>query len=160
MRHRATSTSSEPPSTSGFETTPTKLGLEWEADYRRFVEHEFLGLSNRYLQLLSASQTLEPGLEAVFYNARTGLTLQLPVILAAITPDDDDATFREKASLVAGALDIFVVRRIVNYRNFGYSTVVYTMFNLIKNVRNRPIDEVRGVLAQWLASGGGTTRRL
>ena len=128
----------------------TKLGLEWEADYRRFVEHEFLGLSNRYLQLLSASQGLEPGLEALFYNARTGLTLQLPVILAAITPDDDDATFREKASLVAGALDIFVVRRIVNYRNFGYSTVVYTMFNLIKNVRNRPIDEVRGVLAQWL----------
>ncbi len=41
---------------------------------------------------------------------------------------------------------------MVNFRNFGYSTVVYTMFNLIKSVRNRPADEVRRVLAQWLES--------
>ena len=126
------------------------IGLDKEADYQRFVEREFFGLSDRYLQLLHASQQLQPALEAVYYNARTGFTLQLPVILAAITPDDDDATFNEKTALVAGALDIFAVRRMVNFRNFGYSTVVYTMFNLIKELRNRPTDEVRVVLALWL----------
>ena len=126
------------------------IGLDNEVDYHRFVEREFLGLSGRYLQLLHASQQLQPGLEAVYYNARTGFTLQLPVILAAITPDDDDATFNSKTALVAGALDIFVVRRMVNFRNFGYSTVVYTMFNLIKNLRNRPSYEVREVLIRWL----------
>src|SRR5438105_1058760 len=41
---------------------------------------------------------------------------------------------------------------MVNFRNFGYSTVVYTMFNLMKEVRNRPVDELRGVLGKWLAS--------
>ena len=125
-------------------------GLSLESDYRRFVEVEFLGLSDRYLDLLHASQQLQPEFEAVYYNARTGFTLQLPVILAAITPEDDDDTFKEKAALVAGALDIFVVRRIVNNKNFGYSTVVYTMFNLIKRVRNRPADEVRLELTMWL----------
>ncbi len=127
------------------------IGLERESEYRRFVEVEFLELSRRYLQLLHASDEMQTGLEAVYCNARTGFTLQIPVILAAITPDDDDATFEQKAALVAGALDIYVVRRMVNYRNFGYSTVVYTMFNLIKEVRNQPVDEIRPALADWLA---------
>ena len=128
------------------------IGLESEADYRRFVEVEFLGLSGRYLQLLQASSELQPRLEAVFFNARTGLTLQIPVILAAITPEDNDATFEQKAALVAGALDIYLVRRMVNSRHFGYSTVDYTMYNLIKEVRNQPIDEIRHVLTRWLES--------
>ena len=127
-----------------------EIGLKRQADYRRFVENEFFTLSRRYLQLLNASHDLQPGLEAVFYNAQTGFTLQLPVILAAITPDDGQDTFVQKSALIAGALDIFVARRMVNFRNFGYSTVVYTMFNLIKEVRNRPIEEVRERLAEWL----------
>ena len=94
---------------------------------------------------------MKPGLEGVFYNAGNGYTLQLPVILAAITPEDSDDTFREKAALVAGALDIFVARRMVNYRYFGYSTVVYTMFNLMKDIRNGATDAVREVLTVWLA---------
>lgn len=129
-----------------------RLGLRSESDYRRFVEREFLGLSSRYLELLRASNHLLAGFETVFYNARTGFTLQLPVILSAITADDDDPTFREKASLVAGALDIFVARRMVNYRNFGYSTVSYTMFNLMKDVREKDTESLRYILASWLES--------
>ena len=127
-----------------------KIGLCREADFRDFVERDFFGLSSRYLELLQASQDLTPEIEAVYYNARAGFTLQLPVILAAITPDDDDARFKEKAALVSGALDIYVARRMVNHRNFGYSTVVYTMFNLMKDVRNRPTEEVREALTDFL----------
>jgi hypothetical protein len=129
-----------------------RIGLEREQDFRRFVENEFLGLSSRYLDLLSASEGLTPGLEPVFYNGRTGFTLQLPVILAALTPDDDDQIFRAKSRAVAGALDIFVARRMVNFRNFGYSTVVYSMFNLMKELRNRPAEQVLEVLLNWLES--------
>ena len=129
-----------------------RLELHRDSDFQRFVQHEFLGLSGRYIELLRASQSLQPELEHVFYNACTGLTLQLPVILAAVTPDDDDSEFRDKAQTVAAALDIFVVRRMVNFRNFGYSTVSYTMFNLMKQLRNQPVEVVRKVLSEWLAS--------
>ncbi len=127
------------------------IGLKRPPDFRRFVEYEFDRLSRRYVQLIEACHELKPGLEAVFYNAGNGYTLQLPVILAAITPEDSDDTFQEKAALVAGALDVFVARRMVNYRYFGYSTVVYTMFNLMKDIRNGATDEVREVLTGWLA---------
>ena len=72
---------------------------------------------------------MKSNLEHVYYNAVTGFTLQYLPIMAAVTPDDDDHTFRLKAECVARFLNIFVARRMVNFRNFGYSTVVYTMFN-------------------------------
>ena len=130
------------------------IGLQEKNEYRRFIERDFIHLSNRYLELLGAGNEVKCG--PVFYNFHNGFTLQLPVILAAITPDDDDATFREKSALVAGALDIFVARRMVNFRFFGYSTVVYTMFNLMKEVRNRDIPQIKKVLTEWL---GGETER-
>jgi uncharacterized protein with ParB-like and HNH nuclease domain len=105
------------------------IGLVRPSDYALFVQRDFDRLSARYLQLLEASQSLVPGMEEVFYNAWNGFTLQYPLILAAISPGDDDETFVRKAQMVAGWTDIFVTRRMVNYRNYGYSTVAYTMFN-------------------------------
>ena len=73
-----------------------RLELAKPSDYRRFIEKEFLPLSRRYSQLLEACKRPQTGLDAVFYNARNGFTLQLPVILAAITSDDGDSTFQEE----------------------------------------------------------------
>lgn len=128
------------------------LGLHKSADFEQFVDHEFLQLSSRYLDLIDATNNYTKDLRSVYHLKCTGFTLHLPLILSAITSDDDDVTFRAKAGLVARALDIYLVRRMVNYRNFGYSTVVYTMFILMKTVRDRPIDELPQVLIDWLAT--------
>ncbi|MCY4377930.1 MAG: DUF262 domain-containing protein [Spirochaetaceae bacterium] len=126
------------------------MSLSRSEDYQRIVERGFLRLSSRYLRLLKACQTLDSDLKSVYYVGQTGFTLLLPVVLAAITPEDDDAVFFRKAELVAAALDIFIVRRMVNFSNYGYSTVAYTMFNLIKGIRDSPIAELRETLADWL----------
>lgn len=39
--------------------------------------------------------------------------------------------------LVATYIDIYVARRVVNYRSLGYSAIVYTMFGLMKDLRAR-----------------------
>lgn len=128
------------------------IGLRTAADYQHFVEDGFLRLGGRYLHLLRACQKFDAELESVYYVTRTGFTLLLPVILAAVTPDDDHETFVGKATLVARALDIYIVRRMVNYRRSVYSTVVYTMFTLIKKIRDLTTDELRRVLVGWLQS--------
>ena len=51
-----------------------------------------------------------------------------------------------KTRMVAGWTDIFVARRMVNYRNFGYSTVAYTMFNHVKDLRDLDVAELAHVL--------------
>ena len=127
-----------------------RINIVAEPDFQRFVEVEFLKLSSRYMELLRASKEFRRELASVFHIAQTGFTLQLLVIMAAVKFDDDDTTFLEKANLVANALDIYVVRRMVNYRNFGYNTVVHAMFNLVKEIRNRSIEEIRERLTTWL----------
>ena len=127
------------------------IGLRKAGDYAALVERDFDRLSSRYLHLLEASQKLTPGFEEVFYNAWNGFTFQYPLILAAISPADDDETFRLKTRMVAGWTDIFVSRRMVNYRNFGYSTVSYTMFNHVKDIRDLDVGELAQVLGTKVA---------
>jgi uncharacterized protein with ParB-like and HNH nuclease domain len=127
------------------------IGLRRAGDFADLVERNFDRLSSRYLQLLRAAQTLTPGFEEVFYNAWNGFTFQYPLILAAVSPADDDERFKLKTKMVAGWADIFVARRIVNYRNFGYSTVAYTMFNLVKDIRDLDVGELSDVLGLRIA---------
>ncbi|UQU64899.1 DUF262 domain-containing protein [Couchioplanes caeruleus] len=128
-----------------------EIGLRKPGDFAALIERDFDRLSGRYLQLLKASQQLTPGFEEVFYNAWNGFTFQYPLILAALSPSDDDETFRRKTRMIAGWADIFVARRIVNYRNFGYSTVAYTMFNHVKDIRDLDEAELAQVLGDKIA---------
>ena len=127
------------------------IGLEGPTTFAHFVNHDFRRMSERYETVLKASQQMRPGFEHVFYNATTGLTLQFLPIMAAVTPDDDADTFRAKTRLVASYLDVFISRRMVNFRNFGYSTIVYSIFLLAKAVRNKDLDSLRDVLADRVA---------
>lgn len=128
-----------------------RIGLRKASEFQALVSRDFESMSGRYLSLLSASSTLTSGLEAVYYNSVNGFTLQFLPIIAAVTPDDDDDTFNSKARLVSSYLDLMIARRMVNYRNFGYSTLVYTMFVLAKDLRDKSLDEVRDVLADRVA---------
>ena len=123
------------------------VGLRTADEFEGLVSRDFDRLSRRYLELLDAGRRLVDGLEPIYYNAWTGVTLQYPLILAAVTPVDDDVTFRQKAKMVAGYLDLFVARRMVNYRNFGYSTIAYTMFLLAKEIRDLDVTELADTLA-------------
>jgi uncharacterized protein with ParB-like and HNH nuclease domain len=127
------------------------MDLRKAGDFASLVERDFARLSTRYLHLLQASQTLTKGFEEVFYNAWNGFTFQYPLILAALSPSDDDDTFLLKTKMVAGWADIFVTRRMVNYRNFGYSTVSYTMFNHMKDIRDLDASELAQVLGTKIA---------
>ncbi len=127
-----------------------KVDLKAPSDFHRLVNTDMRRMSHHYLRLLDAESRLTPGLEHVRYNAETGFTLQLTVALAPVTPEDDDVTANAKMEMVARYLDTFVARRIVNYRNFGYSTVQYTMFNLAKEIRGLDLLALRDTLLEQL----------
>ncbi len=127
------------------------MGLRRPADFGAFVNRDFKLLSKRFLQLLCATVTFTPGFEEVFYNGWNGFTLQYPLILAAVTPVDDDETFQAKTRMIAGFIDLFVARRMVSFRNFGYNTVQYTMFNLMKDIRELAPSELAESLGARVA---------
>lgn len=119
-----------------------RIGLLRTEDFRGFIETRFDKFAGFYLQLLRAASEIKAGLEPVFYNAHVGFTLQYPLLLAPLRVDDDAETAVRKMRLVANYIDIFIARRIVNFRTLRYSSIVYTMFNIMKGIRDLGVSEL------------------
>lgn len=129
-----------------------RIGLRSSADFRDFVMNRFIRFSGHYKRVREAAMKLTPGLEYIFYNAHNNFTLQYPLVLAPVRPEDDRETADRKIRLVAGYIDIFIARRAVNFRTLDYSSIVYTMFNMIKDIRDLDVPELVDVLKTKVAA--------
>lgn len=117
----------------------------------RMMTEEFPFYARAYLRILAASRHYTPGLEAVFYNAHNDFTWQATVLLAPLCVTDDDETVRRKLEVTARYLDIWLMRRVVNYIRVGYSSVSYAMWLLSRDIRGKSLNELIDVLTDRLA---------
>lgn len=113
-----------------------EVGLRYPGEFSSWVLNDMERLGKRYVALLAAAKRPTPGFDAVYFNGLNSVTLQLPLILAAVTPEDDDATFVVKTAMVAGFLDILVARHMVNERDYRYDSLAHYVFTLAREIRN------------------------
>ena len=85
---------------------------------------------------------MTPGWESVYYNEDRGFTLQTQALLASLAPDDDAGEIRRKVALVADFLDIWLARRVWNFRTISYSSVKYTLFTLTRELRGKDAGDL------------------
>ena len=126
------------------------LGLGSEANNGRFITEAFPFFAKAYLRILAASRTLTKGLEPIYYNAHNDFTWQYTVLLAPLQMTDDEDTVRLKLAATATYLDIWLMRRVVNYVRVGYSSVSYAMFILCRDIRRKSLPELLCVLHKKL----------
>ncbi|MCY2950041.1 MAG: DUF262 domain-containing protein [Planctomycetota bacterium] len=132
------------------------LGLKQSDDFFRFIDRDFNFYSRQYLRLIEATQKLIPGLEHVFYNAQLGFTLQFMLILAPLRPEDSEAVIMRKIGLVARFVDILLVRRLWNLNTIVYSTIQYTIFNHVRDIRGLGPDDLAQKLYHSITQGKKT----
>lgn len=125
-----------------------KLRLSGTEDFARFILRDFEFYSSASMRIWKAAMRLTPGLEYVYYNSENSFTLQDVLILAPLKPSDDPDTVDKKIRLVAGYIDIFIVRRVVNFRTLSYSSIVYTIFNLMKEIRHKSVSDLAQLLKE------------
>jgi uncharacterized protein with ParB-like and HNH nuclease domain len=123
-----------------------EIGLLNSAGFSKFIEREFGYFSRQYLRLMQASWEITSGLEEVYYNAEQGFTLQYPILLATLTPDDPQDVADHKMRLAATFLDILLVRRLWNFRAVDYNTMQYAAFLVMKEVRHKSPAELAHLL--------------
>jgi len=126
------------------------IGLFGSADFSRFIQTKFARFSKHYILVRQAALRMTPGLEYIYYNAYNDFTLQYPVLLAPLRTEDDEETMLRKLRLVSGYLDIFIARRIVNFRTLSYSSLSYAMFNLVKAIRGLNVSKLAEELKRRL----------
>lgn len=128
-----------------------RLAIGTERANLSFITEQFPFFARAYLHIREAELHYTPGLEALFYNAHNDFTWQPTVLLASLDPADDDETVKTKLALAGTYLDIWMMRRVVNYIRVGYSSVNYAMYLLVRDIRRKSVPELRQVLLTKLA---------
>jgi len=122
------------------------LGLLEPPDFRDFIEREFHFFIRQYARLRQAADSFDfakkQGLEYVHYNANNGYTLQYPLILSTLSPDDSQEVTDKKIRAVAGFLDIFIIRRFVNFKTTSSNATKGRVFNWIMAIRRKTLPEI------------------
>lgn len=126
------------------------LGLKSQADFARFIQEDFSFYAKRYESLRRAAAKLTPGLETIYFNAEYAFTLQYPMLLAPLRRSDSEEDIQRKLRIVAAFVDIFINRRVWNWKSIGYSTVQYAMFLVIKEIRGLAPNDLARTLVERL----------
>ena len=127
-----------------------QLGLGTAQGNQKLMADSFPFFAKAYRRVLHASEQYTPGLQAVYYNAHNDFTWQTTVLLAPLVETDDDETVRRKLAVTATYLDIWLMRRAVNYIRVGYSSVSYAMWNLCRDIRRKTLTELADILERKL----------
>ncbi|MBV5313179.1 MAG: DUF262 domain-containing protein [Prolixibacteraceae bacterium] len=130
------------------------LGNEKPESFELFIEKDFKFFLKQYLTIKKSEQTFNASLEYIYYINRWGIadSLRYPLLLAPLNKEDDDELIIKKMNLVARYIETFVVRRSLNFRLFAASSIRYTMYSLVKEIRNKNLLELTTILKGKLDS--------
>lgn len=140
---------------SWFRDNLPKMGLKADSpeEFRALLHDEMKFYLRAYLDILDAQNEEKPGWENVFYHSKWGMadSLSFPLMLASLKSTDSPDVTRQKINEVARFMETFAVRRSINFRKFGASSIRYTMYSLVKELRGKSLDTLRVLLDTKLA---------
>jgi uncharacterized protein with ParB-like and HNH nuclease domain len=125
-----------------------RIDIEDPSKVESFYEKDLNFFLKAYYLILDAETTCQAELENVFYIKRWGIatSLSYPLMLAPLNLEDSETEIKTKISIVAKYIESYVVRRSLNYRKFDASSIRYTMYTLVKEIRNKSIADLRAIL--------------
>lgn len=122
------------------------LSLKESDDFYNFVGNNFEKYTRYYLKMRDHSAKYSNDFEHIFYNNFNNFTLQYILALAPIRLSDDEALALKKIRAVTMFIDMYIARRMVKYRTLSYSSIVYSMFNLMAEIRDLTLEDLIGKL--------------
>ncbi|HEY5212844.1 MAG TPA: DUF262 domain-containing protein [Acidobacteriaceae bacterium] len=135
---------------SWFRDNLSKMGLHADSpeDFRALLHDEMNFYLRAYLAILDAEDEEKLGWENVFYHSKWGIadSLGYPLMMAPLKSSDSPEVTRQKINEVARYLEAFAVRRSINFHKFGASSIRYTMYSLVKEIRGKDLEALRETL--------------
>jgi uncharacterized protein with ParB-like and HNH nuclease domain len=130
-----------------------KLNADSSEDVVRFIQQDFRFFVGVFQQLAAAQTKFDPAWDHVYHIECWGIATSqsYPLMLAPLCVGDSPETVRQKVNLVAKFIEVFSVRRSINFKNFGASSIRYTMYSLVKELRRKSLPELQAILAKKVA---------
>ena len=117
-------------------------------EFYQFFKKEFVFMIDSYTTIWEKQTHLDKKYPYIFYASEWGIasSLQDSLLLASLNSEDSREIVLSKLNLVSRFIETYTVRRAINFRKFGASSIQYTFFNIIKNIRNLSIDKLSKIL--------------
>ena len=130
-----------------------ELDQEGPDSFENFVAIRLKFFLKAYLKIRNARNMLCQDLEHIYYIHQWGIapSLSYPLLLAPLNLNDDDQLVNKKMNTVAKYIETFAVRRSINFRKFAVNSIRYTMYSLVKEIRNKNFDTLSNILSDHLA---------
>ena len=118
------------------------FNLKTSDDFYAFFKNQFPFYVKWYMKCWNAKIEFNKDLPHLHYINYWGIadSLQDPLLLSSIKFEDEEEIIIRKLDFTARFIETFTVRRSVNYKKFGQTSIKYTMFNLIKLIRNNDLN--------------------
>ncbi len=114
------------------------------SDFTSFIEKKFDFYSKIYLKIAEAEYTFNTELQYLYYIGYFGIacSLSYPLLLAPIKLTDNDNTINKKLNIVARFIETLTIYRSVNFRTLAQSSIRYTLYSIVKEVRDKSVSEL------------------
>lgn len=125
-----------------------KIGISTSKEFYNFVNEDFKFYSDLYHKIYNAKWHFNEDLPYLFYVNRYSIANSLfdPLLLAPIKKDDTTEVINQKLNMVARYIETYVVSRSINFKKFSQSSIRYTMYTLVKEIRDKSIAELGDIL--------------
>ncbi|MCG8182404.1 DUF262 domain-containing protein [Tenacibaculum piscium] len=126
-----------------------KFELSSSSDFYKFFKNEFDYMIKAYQFIWQKTITYDASCPHLFYINYWGIagSLKDAMLLAPLKSTDDNQTMIKKIDLVSQFIENYTVRRAINYKKFGASSIQYTFFNIIKSIRNLDLEDLNKILS-------------
>lgn len=120
------------------------FGLSTSDDFYNFFKVQFPFFVKWYINIWDAEASFDKEMPHLNYINHYGIaeSLQEPLLFSAINYGDNESTIKTKIDYTARFIETFTVKRSVNYRKYGQTSIKYTMFNVMKLIRNNDLSRL------------------
>ncbi len=131
-----------------------KINLVKPDTYYSFIKSDFEFYSSIYERIKSYEANYTVGVERLYLSSYWGIasSLSYPLLMAPINNLDDEETIMAKLNSVATFIDILVVTRAVNFKGNTQSFLRYIIYSLVKEIRNKSLNELKQILKENILS--------
>jgi len=130
----------------------SRLYLKKSEDYYFFIRSDFDFFSNLYISINSFKTRFDEFFASLYISNFYTIadSLAYPLYLSPISKVDDDEIIDSKIRIVNNFIDVYTVQRTFQGRTITQSSIRNSIYELIKEIRNLDLTELKNVLKNEL----------
>jgi uncharacterized protein with ParB-like and HNH nuclease domain len=135
-----------------------KTFLKDSEDYYFFIRSDFDFYSNLYKQLYNYKNKCVNGFESIYISNAYPIadSLSYPLLISPISKIDENKVIDEKIKLVGKFIDIYTNNRTIQGKAITQSSIRYSIYELVKSIRNNDLDNLKERLKTELDKGSSS----